>query len=53
MLTHMRFGYDQGVFGGLITNPDFLDVVNHPSEALLGFIGQLEADPHTARYGVY
>ncbi|KAI4851035.1 putative Myo-inositol transporter 1 [Aureobasidium sp. EXF-8845] len=32
------FGYDQGVFGGLITNPDFLEVVNHPSEALLGFI---------------
>lgn len=38
----MRFGYDQGVFGGLITNPDFLEVVNHPSEALLGFIGARE-----------
>jgi len=34
-----RFGYDQGVFGGLITNPDFLEVVDHPSEAFLGFIG--------------
>ncbi|KAL2027618.1 hypothetical protein VTO58DRAFT_110306 [Aureobasidium pullulans] len=32
------FGYDQGVFGGLISNPDFLDVVKHPSEAFLGFI---------------
>ncbi|KAH0287583.1 general substrate transporter [Aureobasidium namibiae CBS 147.97] len=32
------FGYDQGVFGGLITNPDFLEVVDHPSEAFLGFI---------------
>ncbi|KAI5241320.1 hypothetical protein E4T43_05601 [Aureobasidium subglaciale] len=32
------FGYDQGVFGGLISNPDFLDVVEHPSEAFLGFI---------------
>ncbi|KAH7177042.1 putative Myo-inositol transporter 1 [Dactylonectria macrodidyma] len=32
------FGYDQGVFGGLISNPDFLDIVNHPSEGLLGFI---------------
>ncbi|THX23338.1 putative Myo-inositol transporter 1 [Aureobasidium pullulans] len=33
------FGYDQGVFGGLISNPDFLEVVKHPSEAFLGFIG--------------
>ncbi|KAJ4243823.1 hypothetical protein NW762_014700 [Fusarium torreyae] len=32
------FGYDQGVFGGLISNPDFLDIVNHPGEGLLGFI---------------
>ena len=34
-----RFGYDQGVFGGLITNEDFLDIVDHPSEGFLGFIG--------------
>ncbi|KAJ9143785.1 General substrate transporter [Pleurostoma richardsiae] len=34
----LLFGYDQGVFGGLITNPDFLDVVKHPSTAFLGFI---------------
>ncbi|KAI5196697.1 putative Myo-inositol transporter 1 [Aureobasidium subglaciale] len=34
----IRFGYDQGVFGGMISNPDFLDVVDHPSEAFLGFI---------------
>ncbi|THV66411.1 putative Myo-inositol transporter 1, partial [Aureobasidium pullulans] len=26
------------VFGGLISNPDFLEVVKHPSEAFLGFI---------------
>ncbi|KAJ3532419.1 hypothetical protein NM208_g8442 [Fusarium decemcellulare] len=32
------FGYDQGVFGGLISNPDFLDIVDHPSEGLLGII---------------
>ncbi|KAE8143815.1 MFS sugar transporter [Aspergillus pseudotamarii] len=32
------FGYDQGVFGGLISNPDFLNTVNHPSDGLLGFI---------------
>ncbi|THY10042.1 putative Myo-inositol transporter 1, partial [Aureobasidium pullulans] len=36
--TVSRFGYDQGVFGGLISNPDFLEVVKHPSEAFLGFI---------------
>ncbi|KAI5240365.1 hypothetical protein E4T42_08411 [Aureobasidium subglaciale] len=34
----IRFGYDQGVFGGLISNPDFLAVVEPPSEAFLGFI---------------
>ncbi|TRX92217.1 hypothetical protein FHL15_006832 [Xylaria flabelliformis] len=33
-----HFGYDQGVFGGLISNPSFLDVVGHPSSAFLGFI---------------
>ncbi|KAJ4029065.1 hypothetical protein NW756_006185 [Fusarium oxysporum] len=32
------FGYDQGVFGGLISNPDFLDIVDHPGDGLLGFI---------------
>ncbi|KAH6867523.1 putative Myo-inositol transporter 1 [Thelonectria olida] len=32
------FGYDQGVFGGLISNPDFLDIVDHPSDGLLGII---------------
>ncbi|KAI0552684.1 putative Myo-inositol transporter 1 [Xylaria curta] len=32
------FGYDQGVFGGLISNPSFLDVVGHPSLPFLGFI---------------
>lgn len=44
---YFRFGYDQGVFGGLITNSDFLDIVNHPSEGLLGFIGT----SHTGQYG--
>ncbi|TIA12466.1 putative Myo-inositol transporter 1 [Aureobasidium pullulans] len=41
--TVSRFGYDQGVFGGLISNPDFLEVVKHPSEAFLGFIDSIEA----------
>ncbi|PMD37501.1 general substrate transporter, partial [Hyaloscypha variabilis F] len=32
------FGYDQGVFGGLITNPDFLDTFGHPGTGFLGII---------------
>lgn len=43
---YVRFGYDQGVFGGLITNKDFLDIVDHPSEGLLGFIGTSNAREH-------
>ncbi|KAI0860278.1 sugar transporter [Xylaria cubensis] len=38
LLKMTSFGYDQGVFGGLISNPSFLDVVGHPSSAFLGFI---------------
>ena len=33
-----QFGYDQGVFGGLVTNNDFLDIVGHPSSGYLGII---------------
>ncbi|KAF2096109.1 putative transporter [Rhizodiscina lignyota] len=32
------FGWDQGVFGGLVTNPDFLDIVKHPDPGFLGII---------------
>lgn len=32
------FGYDQGVFGGLITNSNFLDTISHPAPGLLGII---------------
>ncbi|KIW19135.1 hypothetical protein PV08_03427 [Exophiala spinifera] len=32
------FGWDQGVFGGLITNPDFLDIFHHPGPGFLGII---------------
>ena len=48
-----RFGYDQGVFGGLITNEDFLDIVDHPSEDFLGFIGELEYLTVTFHYPSY
>lgn len=34
----LLFGYDQGVFGGLITNPDFLDTFGHPGTGFLGII---------------
>lgn len=33
-----RFGYDQGVFGSLVTNPDFLKVIGNPSPGFLGII---------------
>jgi MFS family permease len=32
------FGYDQGVFGGLITNSNFLDTFGRPAPGLLGII---------------
>jgi hypothetical protein len=34
-----RFGYDQGVLGGLISNTDFQDTIGHPDAASLGIIG--------------
>ncbi|OQU98931.1 hypothetical protein CLAIMM_04640 [Cladophialophora immunda] len=34
----LLFGYDQGVFGSLVTNPDFLDVIGNPSSGYLGII---------------
>ncbi|PQE21657.1 sugar transporter protein [Rutstroemia sp. NJR-2017a WRK4] len=34
----LLFGYDQGVFGGLITNKDFLDTFGHPGTGFLGII---------------
>ncbi|KAF9045772.1 general substrate transporter [Hymenopellis radicata] len=32
------FGYDQGVFSGIIGNEDFLNIVDHPNDSLLGII---------------
>ncbi|KAF9887915.1 hypothetical protein FE257_009437 [Aspergillus nanangensis] len=34
----LLFGYDQGIFGGIVTNPDFLDTFQHPSAGYLGII---------------
>ena len=32
------FGYDQGVFSGIVKNPNWVDVFNNPSSALEGII---------------
>ena len=32
------FGYDQGVFSGIVGAEDFLTTVNHPDPSLLGII---------------
>jgi len=32
------FGYEQGVFGGIIVGEDFLEYFNHPSPAMQGFV---------------
>ncbi|KAK5942454.1 hypothetical protein PMZ80_005019 [Knufia obscura] len=32
------FGYDQGVFGGLVTHPNFLSTFGHPAPDFLGII---------------
>lgn len=32
------FGYDQGVFSGIVGNENFLDVVGHPDPGVLGII---------------
>ena len=37
-MAFILFGYDQGVFSGIVGNSDFLDTVNHPSPGKLGII---------------
>jgi len=37
-LAFVLFGYDQGVFSGIVGNPNFLDTFNHPSPGLEGII---------------
>jgi MFS family permease len=36
--SYLLFGYDQGVLGGLITEPSFLDIIGRPSPSFLGLI---------------
>ncbi|OQV10533.1 hypothetical protein CLAIMM_14518 isoform 1 [Cladophialophora immunda] len=35
---YLLFGYDQGVLGGLVSQPSFLDVIGNPSASFLGTI---------------
>ncbi|KAJ4349572.1 uncharacterized protein N0V89_008188 [Didymosphaeria variabile] len=37
-MAFILFGYDQGVFGGIVGNPHFLDTFNHPAPGLEGII---------------
>ncbi|CAG8179075.1 unnamed protein product [Penicillium salamii] len=37
-LPNVSLGYDQGVFSGIVGNDDFLEIVRHPSPAILGII---------------
>ncbi|KAL6407694.1 hypothetical protein AUP68_08715 [Ilyonectria robusta] len=36
--SYLLFGYDQGVLGGLVTQPSFLDAIGNPSPSFLGLI---------------
>ncbi|KAF2089549.1 general substrate transporter [Saccharata proteae CBS 121410] len=37
-MAFVLFGYDQGVFSGIVGNEDFLEIVNHPNDTILGII---------------
>lgn len=37
-LAFVLFGYDQGVFSGIVTNKEFLKVMHNPSDSLTGII---------------
>ncbi|EAW09841.1 sugar transporter-like protein [Aspergillus clavatus NRRL 1] len=37
-IAFVLFGYNQGVFSGIIKNEDFLNIVNHPQAGMLGFL---------------
>lgn len=37
-MAFVLFGYDQGVFGGILQNKDWLDQFDHPSDSKTGII---------------
>lgn len=38
LMAFILFGYEQGVFGGILENQDWLDQFNHPSDTETGII---------------
>lgn len=38
LIAFVLFGYDQGVFGGILQNRDWLDQFEHPSDSKTGII---------------
>ncbi|KAJ5959367.1 uncharacterized protein N7479_006517 [Penicillium vulpinum] len=38
LMAFVLFGYDQGVFGGILENKDWLDQFNHPSDSKTGIV---------------
>ncbi|KAH2126792.1 hypothetical protein KXV68_002431, partial [Aspergillus fumigatus] len=38
LMAFVLFGYDQGVFGGILENNDWLEQFNHPSDSQTGII---------------
>jgi hypothetical protein len=38
LIAFVLFGYDQGVFGGILENEDWLKQFNHPSDSETGII---------------
>ena len=38
LMAFVLFGYDQGVFGGILQNEDWLNQFNHPSDSKTGII---------------
>ncbi|KAL4755475.1 hypothetical protein BDW72DRAFT_189230 [Aspergillus terricola var. indicus] len=37
-MAFILFGYDQGVFSGIVENENFLDYMSHPNDSLMGII---------------
>jgi MFS family permease len=37
-LDFLLFGYDQGLFGGILAGPGFIEMLGHPSPTLTGLV---------------
>ena len=45
---YVLFGYDQGVLGGLVAQPSFLDAIGNPSA---GYLGTIVSLPDLEQFG--